>query len=90
MAIAKRFFVSGKVQGVFFRAYTRDVALREGLSGSVRNLADGRVEAYAEGPAAAIDAFERALRSGPPASRVDEVTAGDASPMGARGFRITD
>ncbi|ADD41209.1 acylphosphatase [Stackebrandtia nassauensis] len=89
MAIAKRFLVSGRVQGVFFRAFTRDVALREGLTGTVRNLADGRVEAYVEGPDAAVAAFERELRVGPPAARVDEVAASSENPVGARDFRIT-
>ncbi|HWU53776.1 MAG TPA: acylphosphatase, partial [Tahibacter sp.] len=51
---AARFFVSGRVQGVFFRAATRTEALRLRLSGYASNLADGRVEVYAEGEAAAI------------------------------------
>ncbi|MGH8878544.1 MAG: acylphosphatase [Stackebrandtia sp.] len=89
MTIARRFFVSGRVQGVFFRAFTRDVALRQRLSGTVRNLSDGRVEAYAEGPAEALDAFERELRAGPPSARVDEVDTRVETPSGARDFRIT-
>lgn len=88
MTIGRRFLVSGKVQGVFFRAFTRDVALREGLSGTVRNLEDGRVEAYAEGPAEAVERFGRALLTGPPKARVDAVTSSEETPVGARDFRV--
>ena len=56
MAVA-RFFVRGRVQGVWFRASTRDVATRLGLSGHARNLADGRVDVLAVGDADAIEAL---------------------------------
>jgi acylphosphatase len=72
-ASAARFFVSGKVQGVWFRASTRDEALRLGLRGHARNLDDGRVEVLASGNAAAIDALAEWLRHGPPLARVDNV-----------------
>ena len=68
---AARFLVSGKVQGVWFRASTRDEAVRLGLRGSATNLDDGRVEVVAAGNAAAIDALESWLRHGPPLARVD-------------------
>ncbi|MBD9478373.1 acylphosphatase [Pseudoxanthomonas sp. PXM02] len=68
-----RFIVSGKVQGVFFRASTRERAMDLGLSGRATNLPDGRVEVVADGDAAALDALEAWLHDGPPAARVDTV-----------------
>jgi acylphosphatase len=62
---AAHFFASGRVQGVGFRAATRHRALELGLTGYVRNLADGRVEAFAQGDPAAIEAFAQWLRHGP-------------------------
>ena len=70
---AVRFLVSGKVQGVFFRASTRQRALDLGLSGRATNLPDGRVEVIADGDPAALDALEAWLQHGPPAARVDAV-----------------
>ena len=70
---AARFLVSGKVQGVFYRASTRERALDLGLSGRATNLPDGRVDVIAEGDAVALDALEAWLRLGPPAARVDAV-----------------
>ena len=70
---AARFLVGGKVQGVWFRASTRDEALRLGLRGHARNLDDGRVEVLAIGDAAAIDALAEWLRHGPPLARVEQV-----------------
>jgi len=72
MACAK-FIVVGRVQGVFFRASTRDEALRLKLAGHAQNLANGSVEVLACGDAAALDALERWLRHGPPAARVEHV-----------------
>lgn len=63
--------VSGLVQGVNFRAFTRRRAAALGLGGWVRNLADGRVEAVAEGQDEAVEEFIAACRQGPPASRVE-------------------
>jgi acylphosphatase len=75
MLVARRFLVSGRVQGVGFRYHTHAAAVREGVTGWVRNLDDGRVEALVEGDAAAVDRVEQALRNGPPGARVDTVTA---------------
>ncbi len=72
--VAARFFVTGRVQGVAFRAHTRQQALVLGLRGHARNLADGRVEVIAVGDALAIDALERWLQHGPPLARVDALT----------------
>jgi len=70
---AARFIVSGKVQGVWFRASTRDQACALGLRGHARNLPDGRVEVFAAGDAAAIDRLAAWLRQGPPLARVEEL-----------------
>ncbi|MGN6225876.1 MAG: acylphosphatase [Dyella sp.] len=70
---AARFLVSGRVQGVCFRASTREQALALGLRGVARNLADGRVEVIACGDQEAIAMLERWLHDGPPAARVEQV-----------------
>jgi acylphosphatase len=66
--------VTGLVQGVFYRHSALAEAQRLGLRGFVRNLPDGGVEAVAEGPRSALDAFEAWCRRGPPHARVDDVT----------------
>jgi len=66
-------WVSGRVQGVFFRDSTRQRALELGLGGWVRNLPDGRVEALFCGPRAACDQALAFVRTGPPSARVDDV-----------------
>lgn len=70
---AARFIVSGKVQGVWFRASARDQAQALGLRGSARNLADGRVDVLAVGDGAAIDALAAWLRQGPPLAQVEDL-----------------
>jgi acylphosphatase len=82
MRVARRFVVSGRVQGVGFRYFTQDTARREGVTGWVRNLPDGRVEALAEGDADAVTRLERALRTGPRGARVDRVYVDDEDPTG--------
>ena len=74
MFVARRFVISGRVQGVGFRYFTQEWALREGVTGWVRNLPDGRVEAHVEGEAESVTRVERALRSGPWGARVQTVT----------------
>jgi len=71
--IARRAFVSGRVQGVYFRASTRDRARELGVTGHARNLADGRVEVLACGPVTAVEQLCAWLWQGPPAARVDAV-----------------
>ena len=73
-----KFIVQGRVQGVFFRASTRDEARRLGLDGHARNLADGSVEVVASGAAAALAALEAWLQRGPPSARVERVLRVDA------------
>lgn len=65
--------ISGQVQGVFYRGSAQQEALRLGLTGQVRNLRDGSVEAVVEGPTDRIEAFVTWCRRGPPASQVDDV-----------------
>jgi acylphosphatase len=89
MIVARRYVVSGRVQGVGFRFFTQDAARREGLAGSVRNLPDGRVEVEAEGDIDAMARFERALHMGPPGARVDDVQTDILPPRGrAGGFHV--
>ena len=66
-------FVSGLVQGVYFRDFTRSSASALGLTGWVRNLPDGRVEAVVEGEREEVDLLVERLWVGPPASRVDDI-----------------
>ena len=82
MIKARRFLVSGQVQGVGYRFFSRDAAYREDLSGFVRNLPDGRVEAQAEGEQEALDRFQRSLGQGPGAGRVDEIFVEECTPTG--------
>jgi acylphosphatase len=88
MRVARRFVVSGRVQGVGFRWFTQEAASREGVTGWVRNLSDGRVEALLEGEADAVVRVERALRAGPRGARVDDVSVDDEEPGGYRRFTI--
>ncbi len=90
MRIARRFLVSGRVQGVGFRYYTQDVAEREGVTGYVRNLPDGCVEAVVEGEIEAVTRVERAIRSGPAGARVEDVETYVLTPGGShKSFRVT-
>lgn len=68
-----RFLVSGRVQGVFYRASTREQALKLGLRGYAKNLADGRVEVLVVGEAAKIAELERWLWRGPERAAVNQV-----------------
>ena len=65
--------ISGQVQGVFYRASAQQEAMRLGLSGEIRNLPDGRVEAIVEGPKERIEEFIQWCRRGPPSAEVDDV-----------------
>ena len=85
---AARFLVSGKVQGVCFRASTREQAVALGLCGHVRNLADGRVEVRAVGANEAIDRLEQWLQHGPPLAQVDWVERAPAKADAVVDFSI--
>lgn len=81
-----RALVSGRVQGVGFRWWTRSQALALGVAGHAKNLDDGRVEVDAEGPAGAVDALVAALRGGGTPGRVDDVVTSTLEPTGRSGF----
>jgi len=87
---AKRYYVSGIVQGVGYRYFAQRMATRLGISGYARNLNDGRVEVYAIAPAESLAALRTALERGPQSasvSRVDEEHA-EMNPHFAEGFTI--
>ena len=88
--LAKRFHVSGSVQGVGFRYFAERAASRLGVAGYVKNLPDGRVEVYAMGTVAKLDALRSELGRGPRMSRVDRVDENDADtrPEYANSFTI--
>jgi acylphosphatase len=88
MRIARRFLVSGRVQGVGYRYFAQDAAQREGLHGYVLNRDDGSVEVVAEGDAESVERFERALRRGPSRARVETVMIDEINPGQDRGFFI--
>ncbi len=89
MIVARRFLVSGRVQGVGFRYFVQDHAALEGVHGYVRNLEDGRVEAVVEGDAEAVERIERALWRGPAGARIDAIDAEPLAPTGRPiGFSI--
>ena len=89
MIVAKRFLISGRVQGVGFRYYVQDHAAVEGVHGYVRNLHDGRVEVLVEGDDESVLRVERALRRGPSGARVDDVVVETVVPSGrATGFSV--
>ena len=82
--------VRGRVQGVFFRVYTRDRANQLGLVGWVRNNRDGSVECFVQGVERAIEKFIRFLQKGSPSSRVDAVEIQDVTTdKSLREFLIT-
>jgi acylphosphatase len=82
VTVARRFVISGRVQGVGFRWFAQNAAVREGVAGWVVNLPDGRVEAFVQGDDDSVTRVERALRSGPPGSRIDDVQVIDEQAAG--------
>jgi acylphosphatase len=87
--IARRFFITGDVQGVGYRFFAQRAAARHQVVGYVKNLADGRVEALAEGPASSVEAFRHELATGPRFSAVDNVEEINLDPTGLYpSFRI--
>jgi acylphosphatase len=83
-----RVLVSGRVQGVWFRQSTAEQALELGVSGWVRNLSDGRVEAVFEGTPIAVNRALGYVRRGPDRARVDDVEIEYESPAGELGFSV--
>ncbi len=87
--MATRAFISGKVQGVWFRESTKQEAERLGVHGWVRNLDDGRVEAVLAGPDDAVAKLLEWCHHGPDAARVDQVTAAPTDePDPTLGFQV--
>jgi len=82
-----RVIVSGRVQGVFYRASCARLARDGGLGGSIRNRPDGRVEAVFEGPDAVVSDMVDWCRRGPDLARVDEVEVAEEEPVGEAEFR---
>jgi acylphosphatase len=78
--IARRCYISGRVQGVFYRASARQRAQELGCSGYARNLTDGRVEVLVVGEPAAAHALIEWLRQGPPAAHVQDVIVSEVNP----------
>ncbi|HQZ97411.1 MAG TPA: acylphosphatase [Pyrinomonadaceae bacterium] len=68
--IARKFYISGEVQGVGYRFFAQRSSARHQVRGYIKNLSDGRVEVHAEGSAAAVDAFRQDLAAGPLQARV--------------------
>ena len=81
-------FVTGTVQGVYYRANTRDTAREKGIDGWVKNLEDGRVEAIFEGPEDAVESMIEWCHTGSPAAEVEDVDAEFEEPQGEDGFEI--
>ncbi|MEN2985329.1 MAG: acylphosphatase [Thermodesulfovibrionaceae bacterium] len=81
-------FISGRVQGVFYRAFTKEVADSLGLSGWVRNLRDGRVEAVFEGDEDKISFAIQRCKEGPPYAVVSNIEIIWEEPEGIKGFEI--
>jgi len=84
----KHVFVSGRVQGVWFRAWTEQQARQLGLSGWVRNLEDGRVEAVIAGSGPAVSSMLKRLHEGPPQAKVEAIAVRDWEGEVSAGFQL--
>ncbi len=85
---AVHLFVRGRVQGVWYRASAQTQARELGLTGWVKNNADGAVEIHAEGTPEALRRFKEWCREGPPSARVDTLDCNHVAPQGLRAFEI--
>ena len=88
MKEAAHVFVSGIVQGVFYRSWTEETAKGLGLKGWVRNLPDGRVEALFEGEKSKVEKMLELCRKGPPHAKVERVDVRKERPSGFEGFAV--
>ncbi len=86
--LARQVHVTGRVQGVAFRWHTVEVARSLGVDGWVRNLDDGRVEAWIEGPSEQVEKMLEWLGTGPPAARVDGIESRDREPARHTSFEV--
>ena len=88
-AVRRRVVVKGRVQGVFFREWTRRTAERRAVAGWIRNRADGTVEAVFEGDEGDVASMVVSVGLGPPEARVESVEAHDEQPEGLQGFVVS-
>lgn len=88
MTIAREVQVTGRVQGVFFRAWTKEHARALGVTGWVRNCADGSVKAHVEGDPPAVEQLIARLRNGPPDAEVAGVAVQNVKPEGFHRFDV--
>ena len=86
--IARHAFVRGTVQGVAFRWHTGERARELGVAGWVRNLDDGRVEAWVEGDSDSVESMVAWLRRGPSGARVEALEVSEVPPAGAERFEV--
>jgi acylphosphatase len=80
--------IEGRVQGVYYRAWTHDKARALGLDGWVRNMSDGSVQAVFSGPAVQVDEMLRRCAEGPPHAKVTAVTVTDEGGAPPSGFKV--
>jgi acylphosphatase len=85
---ARRVRIAGRVQGVFFRAWTQSQAIELGVNGWVRNAEDGSVEAHLEGDEAAMKALIQRMQQGPPSANVEDVAVEEVEALGLGRFDI--
>ncbi len=89
MMVARRYTISGEVQGVGFRFFAQRIAARHQVVGYVRNLPDGSVEVHAEGSPESVEGFKHDLAAGPQHARVEGVEELSLDPTGTyKTFRI--
>lgn len=86
--MTKQFFIYGRVQGVGFRYFTWKEAKKLGIKGSVRNRADGSVEAIAQGSEEQLEAFEQWLKLGPRTAKVERVMTTIHKEISAEDFSV--
>jgi acylphosphatase len=86
--VARHVTVTGRVQGVFFRAWLRDQANELGVTGWVRNCPDGRVDTHVEGEQAAVGELIERLRRGPPAAEVEDIHVWNVDTFDFEDFEI--
>ena len=86
--VARHVRVTGRVQGVFYRAWTREQAHALGVHGGVRNCPDGSVEAHAEGDEQAVEELVVRMRDGPAGASVSELTAETTEPEDFHNFSV--
>ena len=86
--VARRVRVTGRVQGVFFRAWTCEQAQELHVTGWVRNCADGSVEAFVEGDEGSVEQLIGQMHDGPPGARVDNLKVSDAAAEALSSFEV--